>query len=116
MADYIRKANQQIPLNQDQMMEMVRLMKRPTGVRRFTNYVEIGTSDGPKNFAKVIKPFQFDMIDLFQNAERSILLASRQMSKCVTGETMITVKNDKTNETRNITIEEFHELQKKGEE
>lgn len=52
------------------------------------------------------------MIDLFQQSERSILLASRQMSKCVSGDTKITVRNDKTGEEMEITIEEFHELQR----
>jgi hypothetical protein len=47
---------------------------------------------------------------LFQNSERSILLASRQMSKCVTGDSMITVRNDKTGQEMKISIEEFHEM------
>lgn len=81
MSDFIRKANQDIPLNKEQFMEMARIMKRPTGLRRFTHYVEIGTADGPLNFGKIIKDYQFDMLDLFQNNDRSILLASRQMSK-----------------------------------
>lgn len=37
---------------------------------------------------------------------------SRQMSKCVVGDTMITVRNDKTGEEMELTIEEFHELRK----
>lgn len=110
MADYIRRADQVIPLSMEQTIELARLMKRPSGVRRFVHYVEINTADGPLNFGKVIKPFQYDMIDLFQNSDRSILLASRQMSKCVKGNTMITVKNDKTGDEMEITIEEFHEL------
>ena len=44
MSDFIRKANQDIPLNKEQFMEMARIMKRPTGLRRFTHYVEIGTA------------------------------------------------------------------------
>jgi len=85
MADYIRKANQVIPLTLEQTMEMARLMKRPTGVRRFVHYVEIGTADGPLNFGSVIKDFQWDMLDLMQQNDRSILLASRQMSKTTLG-------------------------------
>jgi hypothetical protein len=111
MADYIRRADQKIPLNLEQTMELARLMKRPTGVRRFIHYVEINTADGPVNFGKAIKDFQFDMIDLFQQSERSILLASRQMSKCVTGDTKITVRNDATGEEMELTIAEFHNLQ-----
>lgn len=112
MADYIRRADQVIPLNLEQTMEMARLMKRPTGVRRFVHYVEIGTADGPMNFGKVIKDFQWDMLDLMQQNDRSILLASRQMSKCVVGDSMITVRNDRTGQEMELTIEEFHELQK----
>ena len=111
MADYIRKANQQISLTIEQTIEMARLMKRPTGVRRFIHYVEINTAAGPVNFGKCIKDFQFDMLDLFQSSERSILLASRQMSKCVAGDSLITVRNDKTGEEIEITIEDFHKLQ-----
>ena len=113
MAEFIRSAYQEIPLTREQVLEMARIMKRPTGVRRFVHYVEINTADGPMNFGKIIKPFQYDMIDLLQQNERSILLASRQMSKCVTGDAMITVRNDKTGEEMEISIEEFHELQKK---
>lgn len=112
MADFIRRPYEEIPLTQEQVMEFARLMKRPNGVHRFAHYVEIGTADGPLNFGSVIKDFQHDMLDLMQNNERSILLASRQMSKCVTGDSMITVRNDKTSEEMEISIEEFHELQK----
>lgn len=81
MAEYIRKAGQSITLSTEQVMEMARLMRRPTGVRRFVHYVEINTADGPLNFGKIIKDFQWDMLDLMQQNDRAILLASRQMSK-----------------------------------
>ena len=44
MADYIRRAGQEIPLTMQQTLEMARLMKRPTGVRRFIHYCEINTA------------------------------------------------------------------------
>jgi len=113
MAEYIRRADQAISLSIEQTMEMIRLVKRPNGVKRFVHYVDIITASGPLNFGKVIKSFQYDMIDLFQSTERSILLASRQMSKCVKGDTMITVRNDKSGEEMNITMKEFHNLQNK---
>jgi len=113
LVTYIRKENQSISLSMEQTMEIIRLMKRPNGVKRFVHYVDIITAQGPMNFGKVIKDFQFDMIDLFQTTERSILLASRQMSKCVKGDSLITVRNDKTGEEMEITIEEFHQLQKR---
>jgi len=43
-ADYIRKPGQEIALTVPQLMEMARLMKRPTGIRRFVHYVEINTA------------------------------------------------------------------------
>jgi len=112
VSDFIRKANQQIALTLEQTVEMARLYKRPTGVFRFLHYCLVNTETGEQNFAKVFKPYQRDMLSLFQNHDRAILLASRQMSKCVSGETIISVKNDKTGEIMDLTIEEFHELQK----
>jgi hypothetical protein len=44
MADYIRRADQKITLSLEQAMEMARLMKRPSGVRRFIHYVDINTA------------------------------------------------------------------------
>lgn len=110
MAVYIRKPYQEIPLSLEQAVEMARIIRRPTGVRRFIHYIDINTEDGPLNFGKVIKDFQFDMIDLFQQNDRSILLASRQMSKCVVGKTQVQVRNDITGEEISTTIEDFHEM------
>ncbi len=75
MSSFIRGANQSITLSIEQTIEMARLMKRPTGLRRFVNYVDIDTADGPMNFGKVIKSYQYDMLNLFQDNDRSILLA-----------------------------------------
>ena len=43
-ASYIRRADQKISLTMEQTMEMARLMKRPTGVRRFIHYIDINTA------------------------------------------------------------------------
>jgi len=109
MAEFIRKPYQVIDLTNEQIMELARLMKRPTGIKRMIHYVEINTADGPINFGKVIKDFQWDMIDLLQDNDRSILLASRQMSKCVTVDTKIEIKNEITKQIEKITIGQFHD-------
>jgi len=111
--DLIRKANEPVELTKEQILEIARIYKRPNGIFRFTHYVDINTKDGPINFGKVIKPFQYDMIKLFHDNEKSILLASRQMSKCVCGDTKIKVKNNENNKEFEITIEKFHKLLKK---
>jgi len=82
--DLIRKAGEPVELTKEQILEMARIYKRPNGIFRFIHYVDINTKDGPKNFGKIIKPFQYDMIKLFHDNEKSILLASRQMSKTTT--------------------------------
>lgn len=112
--DFIRKAYQNIPLTEEQLLEMARLMKRPTGLKRFIHYVDIDTKKGPQKLANVIKPYQFDMLELMQNNDRTILLASRQMSKCVYKDTKIIVKNNKTQQIEEITIEDFFERIKRG--
>lgn len=85
MSEFIRKANQVIPLSLEQTMELARLMRRPTGIFRFLHYCSVNTESGEQNFAKVLKPYQRDMISLFQDNDRAILLASRQMSKTTIG-------------------------------
>jgi hypothetical protein len=112
MVEYIRKPNQVMELTKDQVLEFARIMKRPSGIRRFVHFVDIDTADGPKNFGKIIKPFQFDMINLMQKNDRAILLASRQMSKCIVGKNLINVRNDATGQEIELTIEEFHNLMK----
>lgn len=108
--EYIRKAHEQVQLTKEQILDIAKCMKRPDGIFHFTNFVDIDTAQGPKRLSSVIKPFQFDMLNLMQNNDRSILLASRQMSKCVVGNTKVQVLIN--NKEKEMTINEIFELAK----
>lgn len=55
-------------------------------------------------------PKQQDLLRALVNNDRSIVLASRQVGKCVFKDSIITVRNKKTGITQNITIEDFFKL------
>lgn len=56
--------------------------------------------------------YQEDLLGMFQKNRFVISMQSRQSGKCVKGDTYINIRNKHTGETKKITIEEFHELQK----
>lgn len=67
-----------------------------------------------KNGMTLLKtfPYQDMMVDNFQTHKNNILLTARQMGKCLGTETLIKVRNKINGEVMEISIGEFHELQK----
>ena len=59
---------------------------------------------------QIIKPYpkQRDLLRFFVNEKRSIILSSRQSGKCVCKDTKIKIKNKKTSEIEELTIEDFY--------
>ena len=53
---------------------------------------------------------QKELLYSLVNNDRNIVLASRQVGKCVFKDTVITIRNKKTGITQNITIEDFFKL------
>ena len=53
---------------------------------------------------------QKELLYALVNNDRNIVLASRQVGKCVFKDTIITIRNKKTGITQNITIEDFFKL------
>lgn len=75
------------------------------------NFCYIQTSGG----AQLFRPFDYqkEMINAFQNHKNNVLLTARQMGKCVSGDTVIKIRNKNSGEIMKLTIKEFHEMQKK---
>jgi hypothetical protein len=76
-----------------------------------------------KNYMKIISldhglvPFdlydyQENMIDHFNDNRHSIVLSCRQSGKCLNKDTKIKIRNKKTGEEKEITMQEFHEMNK----
>ena len=59
---------------------------------------------------QIIKPYpkQRELLRFFVNEKRSIILSSRQSGKCVCKDTKIKIKNKKTGEIEELTIEDFY--------
>ena len=53
---------------------------------------------------------QKELLYALVNNDRNIVLASRQVGKCVFKDSIITIRNKKTGITQNITIEDFFKL------
>jgi hypothetical protein len=58
-------------------------------------YCKVKTEDGSINNIK-LREYQRDMLDLFANNRNSILMASRQVGKCVSFNTIVRIKRDDT--------------------
>jgi len=72
-------------------------------------YFYIVTLDEGKKIIKLY-PKQNELVRFLQNNKRCVVLASRQSSKCCTGETTINIRNKKTGEIKSITFEEFEKM------
>lgn len=71
------------------------------------NYYKIVTLDEGLVQIKLYD-VQKDLLKLMQKENRLVTLASRQSSKCVFPNTLITVRNKKTGKISKIPIEEFY--------
>lgn len=61
-------------------------------------------------------PKQNDLLESMQNNERLVVLASRQTGKCVSGETIISLRDNATGEEFDMPIEQFYKkLQNENE-
>lgn len=70
------------------------------------NFCYIQTDGG----AKLFTPYEYqkDMIKSFVTNRNSVLLTSRQAGKCITGDTVVTLRNKVTGEIVSTTINEFY--------
>ena len=57
-----------------------------------------------------LRDYQKDMLKIMAGSRMSVSKLSRQLGKCVKGGTLIKIRNKKTGEIKELTIEEFHEM------
>lgn len=85
---YLKKANEQLEYSPEQIQELARCMKDPEYF--IHNYCQIQTAtQGSIPFH--LRPYQQRIVNTLANNRLAIVLASRQVGKCVTGDTIITV-------------------------
>lgn len=102
----LKAGNVRIPYTPEQIQEVIKCRQN---IHHFnSNYVKILSLDeGLVSFDSY--PYQKDMLDSCINNRFNIFLLSRQLGKCVTGDTMIKLRNKKTGEIKEITIKQFYE-------
>lgn len=77
-------------------------------------YVHIKREDGSVGNMK-LRDYQKDIIDLYTKNRFSILMASRQMGKCVSLSTIVTIRDNNTHRIYDITMGELYYISIKEE-
>lgn len=103
---FLKKAGVQLHFSEDHIREII---KCKNDVIYFVqNYVKIISMDeGLVKFD--VYGFQERMLRNFTGQRHNICLLPRQMGKCVSGDTQITVKNKKTGKIETIDINKFYD-------
>lgn len=105
----IKKPGTVINYTKEMMKEVLRCQTDP--IYFFKNFAYIQSEGGKMLFDAY--PYQEEMVESFTNNKNSVLLTARQMGKCLCGETLINIRNKVTGEMLEITMEEFHQMQRK---
>jgi len=80
------------------------IIKCKKSIRYFAeNYFYIINPDKGKHIVKLY-PKQAELLKVFQNESRVIVLASRQVGKCQVAESQLLIRDDQTGIVRNIQI------------
>lgn len=61
-----------------------------------------------------MRPYQKELLNIMYNNRLTIANLSRQLGKCVSGDTEITVRNKNTGEIKIVSIKDFHESTKQN--
>ena len=111
--DNLRPLGAKIKLTPQQLQE---LYKCAVDIEHFAeNYCTIVTLDAGKQLIK-LRQYQKDLLrallgeNVTNDKYNTIVLAPRQSGKCLTGDTLISVRNKLTGEILETTIEDFHNM------
>jgi superfamily II DNA or RNA helicase len=102
----LKGANVTIDWTPEMVKEWVKCKNDPMYFAR--NYIKIVHVD---NGLVTIEPYEYqeEIVRKFENTRRLIIVASRQCGKCVSINTLITLRNKNTGEIVSMTIGEFYE-------
>lgn len=105
----LKASGVELPMTKEQVDEIKKVY---TDIHYFANnYMMLNTKKG----VTVFKPreYQTEIIDNFSNNRFNIVMMGRQMGKCVSPDTIITVRNTKTGEVIDISIKELYDRESK---
>lgn len=107
----VKKPHQKESWTENQILEIAKCLNPLTGPAHFiSNYFYI---QHPIKGKIIYQPFDYQrrLLDVYHRYKYSIAMLPRQSGKCVHGDTLITVKNVKTQKVYKLPIQIFHELQ-----
>lgn len=101
--DYVKKPSEERDWTQEELDE---LRKCATDITHFLKHIKIVTLDKGR---QTFKPFQYqkDMIKMFSENPYNIVLSSRQSGKCSVYASEVIIKDNETNEIKEIPIGEL---------
>ncbi len=104
----VKAAYAKIEYTEKMLEELAACSDPDDGYMHFiTNY---GHIKHPSRGMILYKPFdyQYKLLHVYHHYRFSISMVGRQMGKCVSGDTKITVRNKNTGEVKEVTIRDFH--------
>ena len=109
-SQFVRAPNTTIPLTRSQVIEYSKCADPINGYRYFMeNYFFIQHPTKGQIKYKPF-PFQIKLIENYHSKRFSISMLSRQTGKCVSSETDINIRNDKTGKIYKLPIELYYEF------
>lgn len=110
---FIKKPNIKQTYTQDQVEHMMKCMDPVDGPMHFMeNFMMI---QHPTRGSLLFDPYDYqrELVKSYHTHRMQISLLGRQLGKCLEKDSIIKVRNKKTGEVIEMTIEEFHELSSK---
>ena len=103
-SEAVKRPGEQIEYTPEMILE---LSKCQEDIQNFLPYIKI---IHPDKGIITFEPYDFQKTILtnLQNNRHNIILCSRQSGKCVQGMATVSIRNKKTLETEEITIEDFY--------
>lgn len=113
--EHLRHESEEVEIGEDEINEIIHCKNN---IKYFAEkYCHIITLDDGLRLVDELYPFQKEILQLLtgekrlDNKSRSMILrAARQTGKCVSGDTMIKIRNKHTKEILEITFKDFYEL------
>ena len=103
----LKAAGVQLEMTDEQLDELSKCIDDPIYfIRNYVNIIHVDKGLIPFD----MWPFQEEIVKLYHENRHVILKLPRQAGKCVSKETTINIRNKKTGEIHEISIQDFFEL------
>lgn len=106
----LKAAGVEIEWTEDNISEWIKCQADP--IYFIENYIKIVSIDTGV-VPMILFKYQKDIVDQLKNNRKTAAVICRQAGKCVTGDTLINIRNKKTGEIKTISMSEFHTMHRR---